>query len=76
MSDTEITCRKNGPFRISGDFKIFDGDGNEFDLAGRKVIALCRCGQSGNTPFCDGSHKGCGFDSEVKARALPPPASA
>ncbi|MEE8585602.1 MAG: CDGSH iron-sulfur domain-containing protein [Acidobacteriota bacterium] len=76
MADTEITCRKNGPLRISGDFKILDADGNEFDLAGRKVISLCRCGQSANSPFCDGSHKSCHFDSEVQARALPPPASA
>ena len=72
MSETEITCRKNGPLRISGDFRIFDADGNEFDLGGRKVISLCRCGQSENAPFCDGNHKRCGFESAVEARALPP----
>ena len=44
-----------------------------FDLAGRTTISLCRCGQSSNKPFCDGTHKECGFDSAVEARALPPP---
>lgn len=72
MADTVITCRKNGPLRISGDFTITDAEGNEFDLGGRTVISLCRCGQSENSPFCDGSHKRCQFDSEVQARALPP----
>jgi CDGSH-type Zn-finger protein len=38
------------------------------------VITLCRCGQSSNKPFCDGTHNRCGFESAVEARALPPPA--
>jgi CDGSH-type Zn-finger protein len=44
-----------------------------FDLAGRTTISLCRCGQSANKPFCDGSHNRTGFCDPVKARALPPP---
>jgi len=38
------------------------------------VISLCRCGESANKPFCDSAHRGCGFDSVVVARDLPPPA--
>ena len=74
MEDCEILCRNHGPLRISGSFLIKDAEGNPFDLAGRTVISLCRCGQSQNKPFCDGTHKRVEFQSEVKARQLPPPA--
>ena len=30
----------------------------------KEVIGLCRCGQSANKPYCDGSHKTVGFSSE------------
>ncbi len=65
---TDITILKNGPVRIQGDIVVKDADGGEFDLAGRAAVSLCRCGHSENKPFCDGSHKGAGFQSEVKAK--------
>ena len=74
MSDTVIQVRPHGPIRITGNIELQDGEGNKFDLAGRTTISLCRCGQSANKPFCDGSHAKTGFKSEDKARALPPPA--
>ena len=74
MADSTVTVRNHGPLRIEGDFKIVDHDGNAFGLAGRTMISLCRCGHSENKPFCDGSHKTKGFQSEIKARELPPPA--
>lgn len=75
MADnTEITVSPNGPLRVSGNFVIKDGQGKEFDLAGRTTISLCRCGLSENKPFCDGSHGRKGFQSVVEARVLPPPA--
>jgi len=70
---TKITAIGNGPIRIEGEFTIHDQQGDAFGLAGRTVISLCRCGQSGNKPFCDGTHKQIPFQSEVKAHALPPP---
>lgn len=70
---TKITVNNNGSLRIEGEFEIYDASGNKFDLAGRTVIGLCRCGQSGNKPFCDGSHARCGFQSQVIATVLSPP---
>ena len=69
----KITVRNNGSLRVEGDFTICDAEGNPFGLGGRAVIALCRCGQSQNKPFCDGTHSKVGFQSEEKARELPPP---
>ncbi len=74
MAATKITARNNGPLRVEGDFTICDPEGNAFGLAGRTAISLCRCGHSQDKPFCDGSHKNVNFQSEVKARELPPPA--
>jgi CDGSH-type Zn-finger protein len=73
MPAVKITPLKNGSLRVEGDFAIYDPEGNEFGLAGRTVISLCRCGHSENKPFCDGSHNRAGFQSQVQARELPPP---
>jgi CDGSH-type Zn-finger protein len=73
MPDTKITVNSDGSIKVEGDFIILDPQGNEFGLAGRKAISLCRCGASANKPFCDGSHKRIGFQDKVVARELPPP---
>jgi len=70
---TKITVNNNGSLRIEGEIEIYDGAGNKYDLAGRTMIGLCRCGQSNNKPFCDGSHARCGFESQVVATVLPAP---
>ena len=74
MAATKITPTNNGPLRVEGDFDIQDPNGKSFGLAGRTVLSLCRCGHSANKPFCDGSHKRVGFQDQVQARDLPPPA--
>lgn len=71
---TKITVNNNGSLRVEGEVEICDASGNQFGLGGRTVIGLCRCGQSANKPFCDGSHARTGFQSQVEARDLPPPA--
>ncbi len=73
MASTRITVNNNGSLRVEGDFEIVDPEGRAFGLAGRSRVTLCRCGQSGNKPFCDSSHKACGFESQVVAFELPPP---
>jgi CDGSH-type Zn-finger protein len=75
MSNVKIIVRPNGPLRVEGEgIVIEDANGQAFGLGGRTVVSLCRCGQSENKPFCDGSHNKVGFKSEVAARDLPPPA--
>jgi CDGSH-type Zn-finger protein len=72
MPDLRIRCRPNGPLVIEGPFTLVDHLGNEFTLPTNKpAVALCRCGQSKNKPFCDGAHKTCGFFAEE----LAPPSS-
>jgi CDGSH-type Zn-finger protein len=73
MPTTRITVQNNGSLRIEGDFEVVDADGRVFGLAGRTRVTLCRCGQSKDKPFCDSTHKTCGFESVVIARDLPPP---
>ena len=68
----KITVKSNGSIRVEGEFELFDKEGNKFDLAGRTTISLCRCGQSNDKPFCDGTHRAVNFQSEVSARTLPP----
>ncbi|REJ89526.1 MAG: CDGSH iron-sulfur domain-containing protein [Planctomycetota bacterium] len=68
MADVTITCRPNGPFLVSGPARVLDHEGNEFNLTGKETFALCRCGQSANRPFCDGTHKTCGFEATEPAR--------
>ncbi len=70
---TKITVKSHGSIKVEGDFELFDINGNKFDLAGRTRISLCRCGQSKDKPFCDSTHRECGFQSEIIARVLPPP---
>jgi CDGSH-type Zn-finger protein len=73
MADVKITVRKNGPYRVEapeGLIELVDADGNKYDLTGKTVFALCRCGGSVNKPFCDGAHSKIGFqaaESAVKA---------
>jgi len=71
MTKTKITVNNNGALRIEGDFEILDKSGNTYDLGGRDLVSLCRCGHSKNKPFCDGSHKG-NFEHDAVAFALPP----
>ena len=65
-----IRCRENGPYVINGPVKVVDHHGNEFVVpAGKDNVALCRCGHSKNRPFCDGSHRACGFQAAEVAPA-------
>ena len=64
----KVSVTKNGPFLVSGNIplsKTISIAGKEEEpeewQQGKKYpeqdqYALCRCGKSGNKPYCDGSH--------------------
>lgn len=54
QSDIIIEPRPNGPLMIYGNITIKKADGSIEKKT--KVTAFCRCGQSNNKPFCDGTH--------------------
>jgi CDGSH-type Zn-finger protein len=63
-----IRLRENGPLVVQGPVRVIDHQGNEFTLPeGKEFVALCRCGQSRRRPFCDGSHRDCGFRADEVA---------
>ena len=65
MDELVIEIRDNGPYRIRGGVTVKDADGNVFET--QDVVALCRCGHSSMKPFCDGTHRGEGFESAPRA---------
>lgn len=71
MAATKLTVNSNGSLKVDGEFIIVDAQGNEYNLGGRTLVSLCRCGLSKNKPFCDGSHKG-HFEHDATAFDLPP----
>jgi len=74
-----VTITENGPYIVTGDLPlseqaiVFDADGYSVRWEEGDVYptndryALCRCGQSANKPFCDGSHAHVGFDGTETA---------
>lgn len=69
MADVSITIRPSGPYLVRGPITLSDSEGNAFDLGGKEVIALCRCGGSTTKPFCDGTHSKIGFQAATQAVA-------
>lgn len=54
---TEITSEGpiNGPLWVSGNIPVERSDGELCETRNR--VTLCNCGQSGNKPLCDGTHR-------------------
>lgn len=46
--------KASGPYFVRGGVRLVGAKGTEYELRNR--YALCRCGQSGNQPFCDATH--------------------
>jgi CDGSH-type Zn-finger protein/uncharacterized Fe-S cluster protein YjdI len=62
-----IQLRENGPLGFRGDLRL-----NDENIGMRAT--LCRCGESKNKPYCDGSHNDIAFEAsgEPKTRASEP----
>jgi CDGSH-type Zn-finger protein/uncharacterized Fe-S cluster protein YjdI len=54
-----IKALRDGPLHVKGNLTILAGSG-QARWRGTETW-LCRCGQSKNKPFCDGSHRAAGF---------------
>lgn len=79
----KININENGPYVVSGgiplaeDIMVLDEDGTPYEWrAGNKYptkekYTLCRCGQSKNPPFCDGTHVHIEFDGTETANKEP-----
>ncbi len=55
-----ITPTENGPYLVKGQPNLANRHG---PVETQETMALCRCGGSGNKPFCDGTHAKNGFSS-------------
>ncbi len=55
-----VTLQRNGPLVLRGPVTLTGADGATFTTT---KCSLCRCGQSANKPFCDGTHEQVGFEA-------------
>jgi len=58
----DVAVEKNGPYWVQ-DVGIEVDAGHGEGRSSRKYV-LCRCGKSGNKPFCDGTHRDAGWSDE------------
>ncbi|MGD2141109.1 MAG: CDGSH iron-sulfur domain-containing protein [Burkholderiales bacterium] len=63
-----IRPQVDGPLMVAGDIELIDAQGASVVISG-KTIRLCRCGQSANKPYCDGTHRKAGFDDDARVCA-------
>ena len=54
-----VTPLPNGPLLVEGNAELVSGTGRTLNRVTK--TALCRCGQSGSKPYCDGTHAKVGF---------------
>ena len=59
-TDVKVEAMPNGPLMVYSNIIVKRANGEEENKS--KVTAFCRCGQSNNKPYCDGSHIAAGFE--------------
>ena len=55
----QVAFMDDGPLLVTGRIAITRPDGTTDEVRNR--VALCRCGESANKPYCDGAHATAGF---------------
>lgn len=66
----KITIVENGPIILDMKERLsIDAGGVKEEKEG--PVFLCRCGQSSNKPFCDGTHRKVGFEGAPGELLLP-----
>jgi len=67
MSDEKpkIEPTKNGPYKVENITELENYKGEP--IQARSPMFLCRCGNSNNKPFCDGTHMKVGFTDEKQS---------
>jgi uncharacterized Fe-S cluster protein YjdI len=60
IAETVIEAKRAGPLFVYGNITVKKSDGTTEKKT--TVTAFCRCGNSGNKPYCDGSHVKAGFE--------------
>jgi len=63
----DVMPAPSGPLLVEGHIAVVGTDEQHIE-GGRG--ALCRCGASGNKPFCDGSHARIGFETDNEEGAI------
>ncbi|MCE5222685.1 CDGSH iron-sulfur domain-containing protein [bacterium] len=71
QNNKKIKIISKGPYKVTGNIPLYEKSitrkGNTYELTEIRTIphapeySLCRCGETKNTPFCDGSHSKAGF---------------
>jgi len=59
-----VTVTDNGPLKLSGESITLRYCGDPVAVDEGKDLYICRCGESTNAPFCDGTHAKNGFVAE------------
>lgn len=60
-----IALAPGGPYIVDGITELTGADGQP--VPARQRMALCRCGHTANSPFCDGAHTAHGFAGAAAA---------
>ena len=63
------TIQSSGPIWVKGGIGFAAQDGGKYETRNR--VTLCRCGQSSNKPFCNGTHASMHFNDGLPKKPVP-----